>query len=153
MTTNNPVTQAAHKSLHEDYKDSGRNADGLTLRELVEIALYTVQKINNYPKSFEKTVENYFLLLYPDEIKSYLMGRTINEKSIENSGLIQTEAGERRQSAMSTQAQQVRDIRNLCKLFVEQQESVLCLISDKLDELEAALSDSDVGKDGALNGE
>lgn len=53
----------------------------ISLLELVEIALYTVQKINNYPKSFGKTVENYFHLLFPDEIKAYLMRRTINEKS------------------------------------------------------------------------
>ena len=53
----------------------------LTLEEVNEIALYTVQKINNYPKSCGKTVENYFSLLFPDEIKSYLVERAINEKS------------------------------------------------------------------------
>ena len=53
----------------------------LTQQELEEIALYTIQKINKYPKSLGKTVDNYFHLLYPDEIKSYLMMRAINEKS------------------------------------------------------------------------
>jgi len=53
----------------------------LTQQELDEIALYTIQKINNYPKSLGKTVDNYFNLLYPDEVKSYLMMRAINEKS------------------------------------------------------------------------
>ena len=55
--------------------------DGLTQQELEEIALYTIQKINNYPKSFGKTVDNYFDLLYPDEIKGYLMRRAINSRS------------------------------------------------------------------------
>ena len=56
-------------------------ATGLTQEELDEIALYTVQKINSYPKSFGKTVENYSSILFPDEIKSYLIGREINKKS------------------------------------------------------------------------
>jgi len=50
----------------------------LTLQALEEIAEYTIQKINNYPKSFGKTVENYFDLLFPDEVKNYLMRRAIN---------------------------------------------------------------------------
>jgi len=54
------------------------NTTGLTILELAEVALYTVQKINNYPKSLGKTVENYFHLLFPDEVKAYLIGRTIN---------------------------------------------------------------------------
>ena len=53
----------------------------LTPQELEEIALYTIQKINKYPKSLGKTVDNYFDLLYPSEVKSYLMRRAINEKS------------------------------------------------------------------------
>jgi len=52
----------------------------LTQQELEEIADYTIQKINNYPKSFGKTVDNYFDLLFPDEIKSYLISRAINHK-------------------------------------------------------------------------
>ena len=60
----------------------------LTPQELEEIALYTIQKINNYPKSLGKTVDNYFDLLYPDEIKSYLMMRAINEKSFSGINVI-----------------------------------------------------------------
>jgi len=37
--------------------------------------------------------------------------------------------------------EQVQDIRNLFILFVEQQESILRIISDKLDKLENHLSD------------
>jgi len=54
---------------------------GLTQQELEEIADYTIQKIVSYPKSFGKTVENYFDLLFPDEIKSYLVRRAINSES------------------------------------------------------------------------
>jgi len=54
----------------------------LTTSELIEIAVYTVQKINNYPKSFGKTVDNYFHLLFPDEIKAYLIRRGINAVSL-----------------------------------------------------------------------
>jgi len=57
------------------------NIADLTEQELDEIAQYTVQKINNYPKSFGKTVENYFDLLYCDEVKNYLIMQAINEKS------------------------------------------------------------------------
>jgi hypothetical protein len=55
---------------------------GLLLEsEVGEIAAYTVQKINSYPKTFGKTVENYFHLLYPDEVKAYLMRNAINAQS------------------------------------------------------------------------
>jgi hypothetical protein len=124
--------------------------DSLSLLELAEIALYTVQKINNYPKSFGKTVENYFHLLYPDEIKAYLMRRTINNRSFSKIGIEKNK--ERRALDMSAYARQVRDLRTLCQLLVEQQEGVLSLISDKLDELEADLSVSDADKEGVLNG-
>ena len=60
--------------------NNNSNTIKLTILELIEIALYTVQKINNYPKSFGKTVDNYFHLLFPDEVKAYLIGRTINHK-------------------------------------------------------------------------
>ena len=52
--------------------------DRLTPQELAGIVSYTIQKINNYPKSFGKTVENYFDLLFPDEVKAYLMRQAIN---------------------------------------------------------------------------
>ena len=79
MISDCPVKQSILRSLSEWYT---YNDDGLTLHELVEIAGYTIQKINNYPKSFGKTVENYFHLLFPDEIKSYVMGQTINERTL-----------------------------------------------------------------------
>ena len=49
---------------------------------------------------------------------------------------------------MTAQAKQVNAIKELCKLMLEQQESVLRLISDKLDELEANLSGTDANTDG-----
>jgi len=55
--------------------------NAITLNEFIEIALYTVQKINNYPKSFGKTIENYFHLLFPDEIKAYLIRQATNRMS------------------------------------------------------------------------
>jgi len=58
-------------------------AEELTNEELQEIAEYTIQKILSYPKRLGKTVENYFDLLYPDEIKSYLMSRAVNRESIQ----------------------------------------------------------------------
>jgi len=138
-----------HSSSPTD-EDSGQRADSLSLLELAEIALYTVQKINNYPKSFGKTVENYFHLLFSDEIKSYLMQRAINDRTFSKIDIKQNEDG--RALSMSAHAKQVRDIKTLCQLFVEQQDSVLRLISDKLDELETGLSDSDVGMEGVLHG-
>jgi len=72
------TTQLSTANVNLDIPDF---AVDLTPSELEEIALYTIQKINNYPKSFGKTVENYFNLLYPDEIKGYLMMRAINQKT------------------------------------------------------------------------
>ena len=40
---------------------------------------------------------------------------------------------------MNEHVNQVRNLRNLCQLMVEQQENVLRLISDKLDAFEAEL--------------
>ena len=120
--------------------------DNLSLLELAEIALYTIQKINNYPKSFGKTVENYFHLLYPDEIKACLMQRTINNRSFSKIGIEKN--NERRALDMPAYAKQVRDLRALCQLLVEQQEGLLRLISDKLDELEADLSASGADEEG-----
>ena len=53
---------------------------------------------------------------------------------------------------MSAQARKVQEIRTLCLLFVEQQESVLQIVSDKLDEMEADLSVSDAEDGGVANG-
>jgi len=124
--------------------------DTLSLLEMAEIAIYTVQKINNYPKSFGKTVGNYFHLLFPDEIKAYLIRREVNSKTFDAMGIKEQKTS----SAQPTQAQakRVQDIRNLCKLFVEQQEGVLTLISDMLDELEADLSVSDAKEGVTANG-
>jgi hypothetical protein len=58
--------------------------DLLTPDELQEIAEYTIQKIENYPKHFGKTVENYFDLLFPDEVNSFIMRREINRRGEEN---------------------------------------------------------------------
>ena len=44
----------------------------LTSEELAEVTKYTIQKIRNYPKEYGHTVENYFNLLFPDELKSYV---------------------------------------------------------------------------------
>ena len=59
----------------------------LTDEELLEIARYTIQKILSYPQEYGKTVENYFDLLFPDEVKSYLMRRDINRRGLENQRL------------------------------------------------------------------
>ena len=56
----------------------------ITDDELLEIAEYTVQKIVNYPKSLGKTVENYFDLLFPDEVKNHIARREINRQSETN---------------------------------------------------------------------
>ena len=137
----NIMTQDHHTRQHETDADIA-----LTLLELIEIAMYTVQKIDNYPKSLGKTAENYFHLLFPDEIKSYLMRRTVNEKSAEIAVIDYSQDKSHRVSDMSLYTQQVSDIRALCRFLVEQQDSIMLLISDKLDELEAKLSGTDVSK-------
>ena len=50
----------------------------LTHEEVAEVVEYTIQKIEHYPAHLGKTVENYFDLLFPDEVKNYLMRREIN---------------------------------------------------------------------------
>jgi hypothetical protein len=55
----------------------------LTQTELLEIMEYTIRKIEAYPARFNKTVENYFDLLFPDEVKNYLMRREINSTFLE----------------------------------------------------------------------
>jgi len=79
MIPNYPTEQFMLKS---PYTSNHFCIDGLTISELVEIALYTVQKINSYPEHLGKTVENYFHLLFPDEIKTYMINRAINYKSL-----------------------------------------------------------------------
>lgn len=58
----------------------------LTEAELLEIAQYTIRKIESYPQHLGKTIENYFDLLFPDEVDSYLMRREINRRGLENLG-------------------------------------------------------------------
>ncbi|MDR2044878.1 MAG: hypothetical protein LBQ15_11070 [Clostridium sp.] len=58
--------------------------DLLTAAELQEIARYTVQKIENCPKQYGKTPENYFHLLFPDEVKWYLVRRDLTRRGMEN---------------------------------------------------------------------
>ena len=77
MTSNLPATPTEPTITNEPYVSLN---DSLTLLELADIAAYTIQKITAYPKSFGKTVENYFHLLYPDEIKSYMIQRTVNSR-------------------------------------------------------------------------
>jgi hypothetical protein len=96
----------------------------LSLPELIEIAIYTVQKINNYPKRLGKTVEDYFHLLYPDEIKAHLMRQAINSD---------IDQGEKLRTM--PRAKLIKNIRTLCQLPFGQQSAVICLILDKADEL------------------
>ena len=55
----------------------------LTFEEVNEITAFTIHKINNYPKRLGKTVENYFDLLFPDELKHYIERRELNRRSAE----------------------------------------------------------------------
>lgn len=80
MSIKCPAPQAVDQLLKIYANPSIPDIAELTLPELEEIALYTIQKINNYPKSFGKTVDNYFSLLFPDEVKGYLIRRAINQK-------------------------------------------------------------------------
>jgi len=124
----------------------------LTTLELIEIAMHTVQKITNYPKSFGKTVDNYFHLLFPDEIKAYLIRRDINAISL--SAMNECCHHDKRHSAspLPSLVKKVREIRALCQIYVEHQDNILRLISDKLDELEADLSETDANKKEVANG-
>jgi hypothetical protein len=137
MASNCATKQPNSKSPCEDCIHNG-----LTLSELIEIALYTVRKINNYPKSLGKTVENYFHLLYFDEIKAYLMMRKINNKTLAGSGNEYSPSNKRKAVSVSTHAKQISEIRTLCELFVRQQEDILMHISHNLDEMEANLCNS-----------
>ena len=71
------------RSNHIEFQFSQNSSDCektgiITQDEIDDIARYTIQKINNYPKSLGKTVENYFDLLFPDELKNYLIRRNVN---------------------------------------------------------------------------
>lgn len=54
----------------------------ITQEEFKEIEAYTIQKINRYPKHFGKTVDNYFHLLFSDEVKNYLLRRELNRCTV-----------------------------------------------------------------------
>jgi len=94
MSTTCPVQQSALQLLKVYADPTVSDIAELTLPELEEIALYTIQKINNYPKSFGKTVENYFSLLFPDEVKGYLIRRAINKKFFDEINAASDFAGE-----------------------------------------------------------
>lgn len=81
MSINCIVQQTTNHLPKTNVSPSIISSVELTPSEIDEIALYTVQKINNYPKSFGKTVENYFDLLFPDEVKNYQTRRAINNNS------------------------------------------------------------------------
>lgn len=51
--------------------------DALTYDEFVGVARHTVQKIRAYPAYCKKDM-SYFLILFPNELKDYLMRREIN---------------------------------------------------------------------------
>ena len=126
MSANLPPS---NEQYHKDAVDKAITT--LTPEVIEEIALYTIQKINNYPKSLGKTVENYFDLLFPDEVKNHLIQQDINQHLL-------TPVNSEKISAI----QQVKELRGLCTLMVERQEVVLHLISDKLDEMEKEFADS-----------
>jgi len=44
---------------------------------------YTEQKILSYPKGLGKTLDNYFDILFPDEVKNFLHRRETNKRSLE----------------------------------------------------------------------
>ena len=136
---------------HTSQSETGTD-NTLNLLELIEIALYTVQKINSYPKSLGKTVDNYFHLLFPDELKSYLFMREINAKTFSKIHECYCQDKERPTQFMQQYAKKVGDIRALCQLFVEQQNNILLLVSDKLDELEADLSEAKGDKECSAYG-
>ena len=52
----------------------------LTDKEIDEIRAYTVLKIESYPKHYGNTVENYYHLLFPDEVKDYIFRRHLNRQ-------------------------------------------------------------------------
>jgi len=56
----------------------------LTAEELQTIAESTKQRIKAYPEDYGLTVENYFDLRFPDDVKTYILSRAINRKGREN---------------------------------------------------------------------
>jgi len=58
--------------------------DELTDDEVFDLVLTTVRKIANYPKEYGKTLENYFDVLFPNEVSDYLTRREINRQSENN---------------------------------------------------------------------
>ena len=56
----------------------------LTETEISQIVEDTIQKIENYPKWLGKTVENYFDILFENEVGDYIMRRGINRLGREN---------------------------------------------------------------------
>ena len=60
--------------------DNGMDAiaEDMPPEDIEEVARYTIQKINTYPKEYGHTVESYFHLLFPDEIKNHIQRVLIN---------------------------------------------------------------------------
>lgn len=58
-------------------------SSALTIEEIVAIMDYTEQKILSYPKGLGKTLDNYFDILFPDEVKNFLHRRETNKRSLE----------------------------------------------------------------------
>ncbi|MDR1674675.1 MAG: hypothetical protein LBR54_04415 [Oscillospiraceae bacterium] len=56
----------------------------LTNTEISDIVDYTIQKIESFPKEWGYTVQNYFDILYPDEVDQYLMRREITRMGLAN---------------------------------------------------------------------
>jgi hypothetical protein len=54
---------------------------GLSADEVAKVAEYTVQKIKAYPKKYGITVENYFDVLFQNELRDCAMRREINQVS------------------------------------------------------------------------
>ena len=66
-----------------DLANLEKMLEQLTADEVILIQEATVRKIESYPKSYGKTANNYYDLLFPDMVKSYLSGREINSRSAE----------------------------------------------------------------------
>jgi hypothetical protein len=79
----------------------------ITIAELEEIAEYTALKIARYPKEYGKTLDNSFDVLFPNEIRDYIMRREINRRGREN-----YERRERRRNAHSNLMEATAAIHN-----------------------------------------
>ena len=123
-----------NKQPEQNLPSCNHCANILSIPELIEIAVYTVQKINNYPNSFGHTIGNYFPLLYPDEIKAYLMRQAVSTK-LKTKYRADYECTE---SSARSRTKLLTDIKTLCKLSGAQHAIIWWLILEKADEHVAA---------------